>query len=353
MPETLRVALIGFGVAGSVFHAPLIQAAAGLSLEAIVTSQPGRRKQAQGTYPQARIFNNAEQLWSASSDFDVAVVAAPNRYHVQLGLAALDHGLHVVVDKPVATSIGPARRLAERAQECQKMVSVFHNRRWDGDFLTIKSLLQEGTLGAVTRLESRFERWRPQPRPGAWRELEGQDQGGGLLLDLGSHLVDQAVQLFGRPHRIYAEIDRRRHGVQGDDDCFVALEFPRRVRVHLWASCMARVEGPRFLLRGTGGSYQKFALDPQEAALRAGRPPAGPDWGREDPKYWGILTTDMPQRLETQAGDYPAYYRELERSLREELAPPVPLEEALLVMEILGAAQESAESGQVVDFRST
>ena len=202
-----RVGLIGYGLAGAVFHAPLISATPGLSLTAIVTANEARRAQAARDHPQARLLPDADSLWRSASELDLVVVASPNRTHAPLALAAVGAGLAVVVDKPLAATTGDARRLIDAARDRGTLLTVFQNRRWDGDFLTLRRLLAEGSLGAVMRFESRFERWRPTVKAG-WRMLGAPEDAGGLLFDLGSHLIDQALVLFGPVTHVYAELDR-------------------------------------------------------------------------------------------------------------------------------------------------
>src|SRR3954464_10872671 len=215
MPRTtpLRVGIAGYGLSGSVFHAPLITAVESLAVAAILTRSPERAAQAAEAHPNARIVDNTDVLME---DIDVLVVATPNSSHVQLGLAGLERGLAVVVDKPLAASAADGRRLLGGGGR----LTVFQNRRWDGDFLSVRRLIAEGALGEVTRFESRFERFRPEVKAGAWRESPDAQEGGGVLLDLGSHLVDQAIELFGPPTGVYGEVDLRRPGAQVDDDAF-------------------------------------------------------------------------------------------------------------------------------------
>jgi predicted dehydrogenase len=208
---TLRVGLIGYGLAGSAFHAPLIAATPGMELAAVVTANPERARQVRERYPGAVVVDSAERLWERAPDLDLTVVATPNRTHVPLAVAALDAGLAVVVDKPLATTAEDGRRLADEARRRGLLLSVFQNRRWDGDFLTLRRLIGEGALGEVHRFESRFERWRPTPKTG-WREQGDPAEAGGVLFDLGAHLIDQALVLFGPARRVYAELDRRRPG---------------------------------------------------------------------------------------------------------------------------------------------
>src|SRR4051812_42646215 len=210
-----RVGLIGYGLAGAAFHAPLIAAVPGLDLAAIVTRDEERRAGARERHPEAELLESADELWER--DVDLVVVAAPNRAHVPLAKAAIAAGVPVVVDKPLAPSAAAARELVDEAHAAGVMLTVFHNRRWDGDFLTARRLIEAGELGRVLRFESRFERWRPEIKAG-WRELPDPDEAGGVLFDLGSHLVDQALQLFGPVRRLHAEVDCRRPGARVDDD---------------------------------------------------------------------------------------------------------------------------------------
>jgi scyllo-inositol 2-dehydrogenase (NADP+) len=346
----MRVALIGYGVGGAVFHAPLIAATPGLELAAVVTRDPDRADAVRARYPGCEVVDDAERLWRDDAAFDLVVVAAPNDAHVPLALAAIRAGLPVVVDKPLAITPADGERLIAAAEEAGVPLTVFHNRRFDGDLLTVQRLLAAGDLGRVHRFESRFERWRPAPRPGAWREAEPATSGGGLLLDLGSHLVDQAIVLFGRPHRVYAEVDVRREGVRGDDDVFVALEHPDGVRSHLWASAVAAQLGPRFRVLGARAAYVKHGLDGQEDALRDGAVPDAPGFGTDPPETFGHLhgDPDGASVVPTERGDYRRFYVLLEAALRGAGPLPVDAADAVEVLRVLEAAAASAASGEVV-----
>jgi predicted dehydrogenase len=347
--DPIGVGLIGYGLAGAVFHAPLIASTPGLALRMVVTGDPERQAQAKGRYPDVRILEDVELLWERPDDLDLVVVATPNRFHVPLGLAALEAGLPVVIDKPMAPTAEEGRRLIAAADGRGLLLSVFQNRRWDGDFLTIRRLLSEDALGPVVRLESRFDRWRPAFAPGAWRERGDPEEAGGLLFDLGSHLIDQAVQLFGPPLDVYAEVDRRRPGAEIDDDVFVALRHADGVRSHLWMSVLAAIPGPRLRVLGLRAAYEKHGLDVQEAELAEGRRPDDPAWGREPAERWGRLSSgDRERSVETEAGAYPRYYVEVARALRAGGPPPVEPREAVAVLEIIEAALESAWTGNVV-----
>jgi predicted dehydrogenase len=337
--EPARTALIGYGLAGSAFHAPLIATGPGLELAAVVTRNEERRAAAAAHHPGVELLDSADEIWTRPGDFDLVVVAAPNRTHVPLGRAAIDAGLPVVIDKPLAGSADEARDLIDLAHANGVMLTVFQNRRWDGDFLTARRLIAAGELGQVMRFESRFERWRPEISEG-WRELADPEEAGGVLFDLGSHLVDQAMQLFGPIEGVYAELNARRPGAQVDDDAFLALEHMSGVRSHLWMSAVAADLGPRMRVLGDRAAYVKHGLDVQENALRAGHRPDEPGWGEEPQSAWGTLgaagnLTPVP----TEAGAYQRFYQGVARTLHTGAPPPVDPDEVLATLEILDAAR--------------
>jgi scyllo-inositol 2-dehydrogenase (NADP+) len=342
-----RVALLGYGLAGAVLHAPLIAAVDGLRLAAIVARNEERRARAQREHPDALLLESAEQVWERASEFELVVVATPNRTHVPLARASIEAGLAVVVDKPLAANADEARSLIGDARSHGVLLTVFQNRRWDGDFLTVRRLLEEGALGRVLRLESRFERWRPQ-LSGGWRELAEPEEAGGLLYDLGSHLVDQALLLFGPAVDVYAELDVRRPGAEVDDDTFVALTHASGVRSHLWMSAVAAQLGPRFRVLGDQAAYVKHGLDVQEEALGGGVRPGGPGWGEEPEERWGLLGAgDDVRRVPTVPGAYQHFYEGVAAALRGD-APPVEPEEIVASLEVLDAARRSARERQLV-----
>lgn len=348
MPDDLRVALVGYGLAGAVFHAPFLAAVPGLRLAAIVARDPARVSAARRDHPGATVLDHADAVWARARDFDLVVVAAPNRAHVPLARAALDAGLAVVVDKPLATAAAAARELVDEAARRRLMLTVFHNRRWDGDFLTVRRLMRGGALGAVWRFESRFERWRPEVGQG-WRERSDADEGGGLLLDLGSHLVDQALVLFGPVRDVYAEVDTRRAGAEVDDDVFLALTHLSGVRSHLWMSAAAAQPGPRLRVLGSRAAYVKYGLDVQEDALREGPLVGGAGWGIEPEERWGVLGTDTEATaVPTEAGAYACFYEGVADALRHGAPPPVDPRDAVAGLEILDAARRSSEERRVI-----
>jgi scyllo-inositol 2-dehydrogenase (NADP+) len=345
VPE-LRVAIVGYGLSGRYFHAPLIAATPGLAVAAVVTSDRGRRGEAEADHPGVRVFARLEEALDDGPD--LLVVATPNAAHGEVAGVAIDRGIPVVVDKPLAGTVGEAEEIVAQARRASVPLTVFHNRRWDSDQLTLRRLLGDGALGTVTRHESRFERWRPVPSPDRWREALSSEQGGGVLLDLGTHLVDQALALFGPPSRVYAEVDARR-GTPGDDDAFVALRHSGGTISHLWASAVAPAPGPWLRVQGSEAGFVVARQDPQEAALRAGHRPTAPDWGRPaEPDYGRLTREDQSEPVIPEPGDWRRFYVLLRDALAAGGPLPVEPEEAIAVLRILEAARLSARDGIVV-----
>lgn len=339
---TLRVGLLGFGYASQTFHAPLIQATPGLALAAVSSRDATKVHQALGR--EIEVHASAESL-IAEAALDLVVIPTPNDTHHPLARAALLAGRHVVVDKPFTLDVPQAEELVALAAERQRVLSVFHNRRWDGDFLTLRRLLADGTLGVVRHASFHFDRFRPQVRP-RWRESDV--PGGGLWMDLAPHLLDQALQLFGLPVALQADIAALRCGAVTDDFFHATLRYADGLRVALQASMLAAKAGPRFVVHGTLGSYLKLGLDPQEDDLKAGRRPgsnAARRWGED--LQPGRLTTEQAGALATRElanalGDYPAFYRQLRDAIFGLAPNPVPPLEALQVMRLLDLGRQSA-----------
>jgi scyllo-inositol 2-dehydrogenase (NADP+) len=347
--QPLRVAIVGYGVAGSVFHAPLIAATSGMTVSAVVTSNAERAEQARLAYEGVRVLASVEELWPRVDEIDLVVVATPNRLHAPIAHAAIGAGLAVVVDKPFAVTVGEARSVIGAAAARGVPLSVFQNRRWDGDFLTLQRLLGEGALGEITRYESRFERWRPVIKEG-WRESGSEADAGGLLFDLGAHLIDQALVLFGPVTHVYAEIDERREGVQSPDDVFVALTHASGVRSHLWCSAVASDLASRLRVLGSRSAYVKYGLDLQEDALRTGgRPDRDPSWGAEPEAHWGTLGVGGgASPVATEPGAYQRYYAGVAAALRGEGAMPVDPADSVEGLRIIEAARRSHDLGEIV-----
>ena len=313
----IRVALVGYGLGGRSFHAPVIAVTPGMRLAAVVTGNEERQRLVRAEHPGARIVDTPEELFRNPAGIDLAAISTPNRTHVPLALQAIDAGLAVVVDKPLAPSAAEARRVTDAARRHNVFLSTYQNRRWDGDFLTIRRLLAERAFGNVHRFESRFERWRPAPK-GGWREQGAPEEAGGLLFDLGTHLIDQALCLFGPATDVYAEMG---------------------VRSHLWASVVAAQEGPRFRVLGDRAAYTKYGMDVQEEALKRGERPDAPDWGVESHEHFGLLGVGNDvRRVPTERGNYREFYVGVVRSLREGAPPPVDPRDAIATLEIIERA---------------
>lgn len=344
--ETLRVGLVGYGYAGQTFHAPLIAGVPGLQLAAVASRDAAR---VHADWPQAEVMADPQALLRRG-DIDLVVIASPNDTHFPLARAALAAGRHVVVDKPFTLTLAEARELCALAHARSRVLSVFHNRRWDGDFLTLRELAERGTLGRITHLESAFDRFRPAVRA-RWRESAA--PGGGLWCDLGPHLLDQALQLFGWPASIALDQATLRDGGASDDWFLARLVYPER-RVLLRASMLAASPAPRFVVHGTAGSWTKLGLDAQEDALKAGaRPvwPPAPDWGRD--RNVSLITRPCGDTLHTdhwplRPGRHGAYYAALRDALRGEGPNPVPPEQAAAVMALIELGQRSAREGRAL-----
>lgn len=339
MTNPLNVGLIGFGLAGQVFHAPLIHANAHLRLTHIVQRHG---YESEKKYPQAKVMRHVDELF-AEPGVDLVVVATPNTSHFELAAKALHAGKHVVVDKPFTITSADADELIALSRKVGRVLSVFQNRRWDGDFLTVRQILNQKRLGRLAEYESRFDRFRPALKAGAWREQA--IPGAGVLFDLGSHLIDQAIVLFGRPQGIYADLRLQRDGAVAVDSFEVRLEYSA-LRVTLKAGSLVCEPSPRFVLYGTQGAYIKFDLDPQEEALKQGGSPVQLNWGAEPQEAWGTVTQCDGQMVRakypTLPGCYPEYYTNVYRAITQKGELAVKPDEAREVIRLIELAQQSA-----------
>ena len=328
--------LIGYGLAGSVFHAPLIGAESRLRLLAVASS---RSEQIGHELPGVHAVADSDALIEDPA-VELVVIASPNASHVPLAERALRAGKHVVVDKPLAITRVEAQRLVELANERDRLLSVFHNRRWDHDYLTLRRTVDEGRLGEIYQYEARYDRFRPQPKPG-WREQP--EPGAGVLYDLGAHLIDQALQLFGLPESVSADVQVQRTAAQADDWFQLRLRYGRR-RVLLGASCLVAGPGPHFAVHGDRGSFVKYGMDGQEAALKAGQRPGMQGWGESADAPLARYTdaTGHSEPLASERGAYERYYRGIAASILDGLPPPVHAEEACNVIAVIEAALRSS-----------
>lgn len=339
---SVRTALIGFGYAGQTFHAPLIAASGGLELSAIVSGQAAK---VAALWPSVPVRGVEEVL--ADPGIDLIVIATPNDTHADLARRGLQAGKHVVVDKPFTVDLADARELAALGKAAGRVLSIFHNRRWDADFLTLADLIRLGELGRVTQFESHFDRFRPIPRD-RWRERAGV-AGAGLWYDLGPHIIDQALCLFGRPQSIQADIATQRAGNGAPDYFHAVLAYKDGLRVILHGSMLTPDSSLRFAVHGDAGSFIKHGLDSQEDALKAGMVPGASGWGVDlHPGWLTRIAGSQPvgeQHVGT-AGDYRRYYAAVASAIRNGTANPVTADEAVAVMELIDLGQRSAEQGQ-------
>jgi scyllo-inositol 2-dehydrogenase (NADP+) len=346
----IDVGLVGFGFAGRTFHAPVIAAVEGLHLAAILQRHGSEAQQA---YPDARLVRSLDELLAIDT-IRLVVIATPNTTHFDLAKQCLLAGRDVVIDKPFATTYAEAAELVQIASEQGRLLSVYQNRRWDGDFVTLQRLVADGKLGRVVLFESHFDRFRPHLKANAWRERP--EPGSGVLFDLGPHLIDQAMVLFGEPESISADLRIEREGASVDDAFDVVLHYPR-MRVLLRAGMLVSTPTPRFVVQGTQGGYVKYGLDPQEDALKRGETPAGEFWGYEAPERWGTLLEAQgdsfaTDKLPTAPGDYRQYYQNVRDAILGNAPLAVTAEQGLGVMRALEMAQESSRQRCLVPWKS-
>ena len=344
MTAALRLALLGYGFAGKTFHAPLIRNTPGLELDAVASSRPAA---VLAELPASRPFADFAQVL-ADPAIDAVVIATPNDTHAAIAEAALLAGKHVVVDKPLTLTLAHARRLGKLAEECGRVLSVFHNRRWDSDFLALQEVLGAGLIGRPTHVESRFDRFRPTVRE-RWREKA--ESGGGVWFDLGPHLVDQALQLFGLPLRLGGSIAHLRDAAQADDWFQILLDYGR-LQVTLSSSMLVAGGIPRLAAHGTRGSWIKHGLDAQEDQLRAGMLPGEAGWG-VDPQAAVLFSQETGvagQPWAVPAGDYLRYYAGVRDAMLGRGANPVTPAQAIATMAVLETGVEAARCGRWLEL---
>ena len=338
--QDIGVGLIGYGLGGRAFHAPYILTTPGMDLRAVVSRDAAKVR---ADLPDMTVVPDVAALF-AEPGIDLVCVSSPDELHAAHAIAALRAAKHVLVDKPFATTLGDAHAIAAEAERAGRVLTVLHNRRWDADFLTLRRLIDEGQLGRIVQFESHFDRWRPVPAP-VWKEARA----GGSWMDLGPHLIDQALCLFGMPRSISLQLVTLREGAPAPDFFHAVLGY-EGLQVILHSSKLAADHGLRFAVHGTGGSWIKHGLDLQEAATVAGALPGGASWGRDPTE--GVFTPagdPASQRLiPNEGGDYPTFWRALAAAIRGEGPNPVPASEAIAVMDVLDAGLRSAERSQTI-----
>jgi scyllo-inositol 2-dehydrogenase (NADP+) len=338
----IEVGLVGFGLAGRAFHAPVIRAVPGLHLAAILQRSG---TEAAEKYPDVRIVRSMDELL-AMPEIRLVVIATPNETHFPFAMQCLEAGRDVVVDKPFTTTLEEAISLVQFAKSGNRLLTVYQNRRFDGDFQAIRQLVAAGTLGRIVRFETTYDRFRPQLKPGAWRETTR--PGSGILFDIAPHLIDHGLVLFGLPEAVTADVRIERENALADDTFDITLHYPKGMRAVLRSSILAAAPRPRFVLFGTQGSFVKQAFDPQEMNLRRGDIPEGKPWGYEPEENWGVLTVPAGEsfehrRIPSAACDYRDYYANVRDALLGKAALAVTPEYALDVMRLLELARSSSE----------
>jgi predicted dehydrogenase len=342
----IRIGLVGFGLGGRVFHAPLISSVEGLELAAVVERSTNL---AATRYPGIRVHRTLDSML-ADRALDLIVVSTPSGTHYEIARQVLEAGFHAVVDKPMCAHSAQIAALAKLAAEKNRLLIPYHNRLWDGDFLTVRQLLAQQTLGHLVAYQSIFDRWAPGAARAAWKDKAG--EGSGNLLDLGTHLACQALALFGLPEAVWAEVSREREG-EGVNDTFMLRLKYSGLTVTLESDYLSALPRPRFLLRGTQGSYRKNGTDPQEAALSQIARIGDPDWGQESESHWGTLAEPSESGLATHAvptlaGDYRRFYQGVRDAAAGHAAPPVTALDAWRVARLLEwAEQSSAERREI------
>jgi predicted dehydrogenase len=344
----VRVGLIGFGLAGRAFHAPVIRAVPGLQLASILER---KGTQAHEKYPDVRVARTLEELLS-DKQIQLCVIATPNDSHFELTRACLLADRDVVVDKPFTPTLRQSEELVRLAAERGRLLTVYLERRWDGDFSTVRKIVHSGRLGTVVEYECRFDRFRPEPKPDAWRERADQP-GAGVLFDLGPHVIDQALVLFGEPQSITASAFCERATSQVDDSFDVCLEYPT-LRAMARARIIAFAPGPHFLIHGTNGSFVKYGTDPQEARLRGEDFPQGTDWGadwgEEAESLWGTLSLvgEPSVKVKTDRGDYRGFYANVRDAIEKKAPLEVTPQQALQTMRAIMLAHKSSRERRTV-----
>ena len=344
----MRAGLIGFGLAGQVFHAPLIRAVPEFELACILERHGTLAAQ---KYPGVRVARTIEELLEDEL-IRLCVIATPNLSHFELARRCLVAGRDVVIDKPFTTTSEEARVLIQLAEDRGQLLTVFQNRRWDGDFLTVRKLIAAGSLGRIVSFESHYDRFRPVPKVGTWRERG--EPGGGVLYDLGSHIIDQVLLLFGTPRAVTADVFAEREGSLVDDAFLVQFEYGD-LRAIMRSTMLAAAPGPRFTIHGTKGSFIKYGSDAQEQALRQWKSPEGENWGENPGSEWGTLylpnsETTLVEKVKTEPGDYRCFYSNLRDALFEGAPLAVPARESLIVMRAIELALRSSGERRTVDW---
>lgn len=345
----IATALLSYGMSGEVFHAPLLTAHRGFSLVKILERTKDKARQ---RYPEVKVVRSLEAIL-ADDAIELVVVNTPHNTHADLTAQVLDAGKHVIVEKPFTNNVGEGERLVALAQSRNLMLSIFQNRRWDGDFMTVQQVIKAGVLGSVVELEAHYDRYRPTVDYATWKEKN--EPGSGILYNLGAHMIDQALVLFGMPRRLTAHVGIQRPGGEAEDFYDIRMEYDH-CSVILKSSYVVREPGPRYQVHGMNGSFVKHGLDPQEEALKEGKTPGGPQWGADQSNIWGKLNTTLAGglhvdgKIETVHGNYLGFYDNIYEHLREGKPLAVTAGQALQVIRIIELAQKSSREQKTISI---
>jgi predicted dehydrogenase len=346
LEKTINVALTAYGMSGQVFHAPLLTSHPGFKLKKVVER---RTQKSSAAYPFVEVVRDYEALL-ADTSIDLIVVNTPNSLHYEQARRALEAGKHVVVEKPFTVTSQEAKDLISYAQAQNKLLSVFQNRRWDGDFLTVRQVVENKLLGQLVEFEAHYDRYRNFVEANTWKEETG--PGSGILYNLGSHMIDQALVLFGMPKSVTADIRVQRPGGKIDDSYDIRMNY-EDMRVVLKSSYLVREPGPRYIIHGTDGTFMKYGIDPQEDALKTGGKPTDKNWGVEPTDFWGTINTQLNNlhvtgQIETLPGNYLKYYESVYQAIVAGKPLAVQAQEAMQGIHIIEAAMESSRTQQTV-----
>ena len=346
--KPIVTAILSYGMSGEVFHAPLIDAHPGFKLKTILERKTEKSKQ---YYPSIKIARSIDEIIS-DPEIELVVVNTPNDTHLDFTMRVLEAGKHVIVEKPFTNTSEEAVKLIELAKTKQRLLSVFQSRRWDGGFISLKKIIDSGVLGKIVEYEAHYDRFRNYIAPNTWKEEAG--PGSGILYNLGSHMLDQVLVLFGKPESVSAKIGIQRPGGKVDDFYDLRLSY-KELNVIVKSSYLVREQGPIYIVHGVNGSYVKFGLDPQEEALKIHQIPGTPGWGTEPEKYWGKLNTEIDGapfegKIETTPGDYLGYYQNIYEAIREGKVLAVTGEDGKKVIELIEAAIRSNKEKREISY---
>jgi scyllo-inositol 2-dehydrogenase (NADP+) len=346
--KTINAALASFGMSGEIFHAPLLNAHKGFNIFKILERAKNR---SHDRYPSANIVRSFEDILT-DDNVDLIIINTPDKFHHEMALKAIKANKHVIVEKPFTLNVKEAKELISSSKKTGKILSVFHNRRWDGDFMTIKKIINEGLLGRLVEYEAHFDRYRNYLQRESWKEQA--ISGSGTIYNLGSHLIDQTLVLFGLPEAVFADIRSLRSGAEVDDTFTLLLKYPE-IKVTLKVSYLVREPGPKFSLHGTHGSFLKWGTDPQEDDLKSGKEPGSSGWGKEAEDIWGKLNTEINEykyngKYETLPGNYLAYYDDIYDAIINNRKPAVTAEQGRDVIRVIEAAKVSNAKRKEVEL---